>query len=106
MHTLLPEDELGVETVTTCRNLWWTLYILDRHFSASLGLPMLLQDSDITTPATAPNIGSQGDSARSLQVNLSHLMTVILTSKSDLKIIESKCTASNARSEQRSTHPI
>ncbi|KAL6409928.1 hypothetical protein AUP68_06334 [Ilyonectria robusta] len=79
LHTQLPENELGTETVTSCRDLWWTLYIMDRHFSSSLGLPMSVQDSDITTTVNPPNLGSQGDSARSLQVNLSHLLSVILT---------------------------
>ncbi|KAF5003856.1 hypothetical protein FDECE_9621, partial [Fusarium decemcellulare] len=79
LHTQLPDNELGIETVTCCRDLWWTLYIMDRHFSSSLGLPMSVQDSDITTTVNPPNIGSQGDSARSLQVNLSHLLSVILT---------------------------
>jgi hypothetical protein len=82
MHTPLPENELGVETVTCCRDLWWTLYIMDRHFSASMGVPMSLQDSDITTPVNPPTQGSPEDSARSLQVNLSHLLAVILTCKS------------------------
>lgn len=56
---------------------------MDRHFSSSLGLPMSVQDSDISTPVNPPNVGSQDDSARSLQVNLSHLLSVILTSKSE-----------------------
>ncbi len=60
MHTPLPENELGVETVTCCRDLWWTLYIMDRHFSASMGVPMSLQDSDITTPVNPPTQGSPG----------------------------------------------
>ncbi|KAM0230419.1 hypothetical protein ACHAPO_009183 [Fusarium lateritium] len=79
LHTQLPDNELGNETVTRCRDLWWTLYIMDRHFSSSLGLPMSVQDSDISTPVNPPNVGSQDDSARSLQVNLSHLLSVILT---------------------------
>ncbi|KAF4949176.1 hypothetical protein FGADI_9093 [Fusarium gaditjirri] len=79
LHTQLPDDELGSETVTSCRDLWWTLYIMDRHFSSSLGLPMSVQDSDISTTVNPPNVGSQDDSARSLQVNLSHLLSVILT---------------------------
>ncbi|KAM0417420.1 hypothetical protein ACHAPT_012569 [Fusarium lateritium] len=79
LHTQLPESELGPQTLTCCRDLWWTLYIMDRHFSSSLGIPMSVQDSDITTTVNPPNIGSQGDSARSLQVNLSHLLSVILT---------------------------
>ncbi|EFY98027.2 Zn(II)2Cys6 transcription factor [Metarhizium robertsii ARSEF 23] len=79
LHTQLPQEELGAEKVTHCRDLWWTLYIMDRHFSSSLGLPMSVQDGDITTPVNPPNVGSQSDSARSLQVNLSHLMSIIVT---------------------------
>ena len=47
---------------------------------------MSVQDSDISTPVDPPNIGSQDNSARSLQVNLSHLLSVILTSKSNLSL--------------------
>ncbi|KAJ6442455.1 C6 transcription factor [Purpureocillium lavendulum] len=64
---------------TYVRDLWWTLYIMDRHFSSSVGLPMSVQDSDITTPVNPPGLGTAVDSARSLQANLSHLMSVILT---------------------------
>ncbi|KAI1453549.1 fungal-specific transcription factor domain-containing protein [Annulohypoxylon moriforme] len=79
LHTQLPEHELGVETIQSCRDLWWTLYLMDRHFSSSVGLPMSIQDSDITTPINPPNAISRGDSCRTLQVNLSHLLSVILT---------------------------
>ncbi|KAI1204694.1 uncharacterized protein F4807DRAFT_446372 [Annulohypoxylon truncatum] len=79
LHTQLPEHGLGAETIHNCRDLWWTLYLMDRHFSSSLGLPMSIQDSDITTPINPPNADSRGDSCRTLQVNLSHLLSVILT---------------------------
>ncbi|SPO07038.1 uncharacterized protein DNG_09732 [Cephalotrichum gorgonifer] len=83
LHTQLPEDELGVNVVVRCRNLWWTLYIIDRHFSSSLGLPMSTPDSDITalidsTSSTAP----QRDSLLSLQVRISRQLSFILKSKS------------------------
>ena len=80
MHTQLPEHELGPKMAAYARDLWWTLYSMDRHFSSSVGLPMSVQDSDITTPVNPPGTGSAVDTARSLQVNLSHLMSVILTS--------------------------
>lgn len=81
MHTRLPEHELGTKLSTHSRDLWWTLYIMDRHFSSSVGLPMSVQDSDITTLVNPPDTGTAVDTARSLQVNLSYLMAVILTSK-------------------------
>ncbi|KAI9034871.1 Zn(II)2Cys6 transcription factor [Aspergillus affinis] len=79
LHTELPEDELGVETVARCRNLWWTLYVMDRHFSSSVGLPMTTHDDDITTVIDPPSTCSQRDATLSLHVKLSHLLSFILT---------------------------
>ena len=79
LHTELPEDELGVKTVNRCRNLWWTLYVMDRHISSSLGLPMAIQDSDITTVLNSAREGSRHDATLSLHVKLSYLFTSILS---------------------------
>ncbi|OJJ35927.1 hypothetical protein ASPWEDRAFT_532510 [Aspergillus wentii DTO 134E9] len=79
LHTQLPEEELGPEVLMRCRNLWWTLYIMDRHFSSSLGLPMTTHDSDITTLVDPPSACSQQDATLSLQVRLSQLLSSILT---------------------------
>ncbi|KAL5362581.1 Zn(II)2Cys6 transcription factor [Aspergillus floccosus] len=80
LHTQLPESELGSATVARCRNLWWTLYIMDRHFSSSLGLPMTTHDSDITTSFDSPTTCSQRDATLAIQVRLSHLLSSIITS--------------------------
>lgn len=77
MHTQLPEEILGAATVTQCRNLWWSLYIIDHHFSPSLGLPMALQDTDITTPIDPPSPNSQ-DVAFSLQIRITRMLALIL----------------------------
>ncbi|OJI96044.1 hypothetical protein ASPVEDRAFT_35372 [Aspergillus versicolor CBS 583.65] len=79
LHTELPEEELGADTVDRCRNLWWTLYVMDRHVSSSLGLPMTTQDSDITTVLKPANTGSRRDATLSLHVKLSYLFSSILT---------------------------
>ncbi|RJE23739.1 hypothetical protein PHISCL_03932 [Aspergillus sclerotialis] len=73
LHTDLPEHELGLDTVTRCRNLWWTLYVMDRHVSSSLGLPMIVQDSDITTVLNPARAGSRRDATLILHVKLSYL---------------------------------
>ncbi|KAB8263078.1 hypothetical protein BDV32DRAFT_136151 [Aspergillus pseudonomiae] len=78
LHTHLPEEQLGAETVSRCRDLWWTLYILDRHFSYSVGLPMMTQDSDISTPIDPPSTCSHRDIVMSLQAKLAHLLSNIL----------------------------
>ncbi|KAL3454224.1 hypothetical protein BJX65DRAFT_317914 [Aspergillus insuetus] len=80
MHTQLPGDELGAETVARCRNLWWTLYVLDQHFSTSVGASMTPKDSDITTLLDPPATSSQSDATLGLLVRLSHLLSYILSS--------------------------
>ncbi|KAJ5814186.1 uncharacterized protein N7503_000936 [Penicillium pulvis] len=77
MHTQLPEDVLGDATVTRCRNLWWSLYIMDRHISPSLGLPMALQDSDITTLINSP-LTSRQNLTFSLQVRITRMLSFII----------------------------
>ncbi|KAL4952954.1 hypothetical protein BDW69DRAFT_195255 [Aspergillus filifer] len=79
MHTQLPEDELGPEIVARCRNLWWTLYVLDRHISSSVGASMTPQDSDISALLDSPTAGSQSDATLGLSVRLSHLLSYILS---------------------------
>lgn len=81
LHTALPEEEIGSETVARCRNLWWNLYIIDRHFSSSIGVPMSVADSDITTLMNPLNTCSQEETTINLRVKLSHLLAVTLTSK-------------------------
>ncbi|GLA19686.1 hypothetical protein AnigIFM62618_007805 [Aspergillus niger] len=80
MHTQLPEDELGAETVARSRDLWWTLYVLDRHISSSVGASMTLQDSDITTLLDPPGTTTQSNATLGLLVRLSHLLSYILSS--------------------------
>lgn len=80
LHTQLPEDELGSETVARCRNLWWMLYIVDRLFSSSLGVPMTTPDSDITTKFDDSKGHVETGSTLRLQVGLSQLLSHIITS--------------------------
>ncbi|OOQ91732.1 Zn(II)2Cys6 transcription factor [Penicillium brasilianum] len=77
MHTQLPEEVLGAMTVARCRNLWWSLYIMDRHFSPSLGLPMTTKDSEITTLISSPS-SSPRDLAFSLQVRITRMHSFII----------------------------
>ncbi|PWY87284.1 Zn(II)2Cys6 transcription factor [Aspergillus sclerotioniger CBS 115572] len=78
LHTELPEEELGSATLDRCRNLWWTLYIMDRHFSSSLGIPMIVHDSDITALIESPTQSCQRNATLSLRVKLSRPLSTIL----------------------------
>lgn len=81
LHTELPEQELGAAAVDRCRNLWWTLYIMDRHFSSSLGIPMIVHDSDVTALIDSPTQSCQRNAMLSLRVKLSRLLSTILGSR-------------------------
>jgi hypothetical protein len=83
MHTQLPEDVLGSSTVVRCRNIWWSLYIMDRQFSPSLGLPMTTQDSDISTLIN-PQVSDPRDVTFSLQVRITRMLSFIISGKSCL----------------------
>lgn len=83
LHTNLPEEQLGKGTVYQCRNLWWTLYIMDRRFSSTLGIPLIVQDHDIAFVPTPLSSASPEDATLCLQVKLWQLMSLILSSKMD-----------------------
>ncbi|OKO99553.1 Proline utilization trans-activator [Penicillium subrubescens] len=79
MHTQLPEEVLGAATVARCRNLWWSLYTMDRHFSPSLGLPMTTKDSEITTLISSSSSNPDPkDLAFSLQVRITRMHSFII----------------------------
>jgi hypothetical protein len=84
MHTQLPEEVLGVATVARCRNLWWSLYIIDHHFSPSLGLPITTRDRDITALTnTGKNLDSGNrDLIFDLQIRLTRMLSSIMSCKS------------------------
>jgi proline utilization trans-activator len=81
LHTQLPEDELGPETVIRVRDLWWTLYIMDRQYSSSLGIPKMTQDDDITTLLEDLETTSHQGYVLILQVQLWRVYSKILNSK-------------------------
>ncbi|KAJ5161977.1 hypothetical protein N7492_007369 [Penicillium capsulatum] len=78
MHTQLPDEALGTSTVAPCRNLWWSLYTMDRHISPSLGLPMTTKDSDITTLIN-PSTSGPRDLTFNLQVRITRMFSFIIS---------------------------
>ncbi|KAL3485509.1 hypothetical protein BJX62DRAFT_242865 [Aspergillus germanicus] len=75
IHTQLPEEVLGTAMVDRCRKLWWSLYILDRHLSPSLGLLLTTRDSDITTLIDP----QQQDRTFRLQVRITRMLSFIVS---------------------------
>jgi proline utilization trans-activator len=61
--------------------LWWTIYIIDRRLTASMGVPLLLHDSDITLPMPALPLIGESRSAFAFHVRLSAQLGQVLRGK-------------------------
>ena len=81
LHTELPS------TTPVCkrsRDLWWTVYTLDRQLSTSLGVPVSVQDHDISTPLYDTRNSAQEDCVLAMKVKLSQILSTVFDSKSPI----------------------
>lgn len=85
-HRTLPVEQLGERLVERGSNIWWTVYILDRKFSALIGSPSSVNDEDITAPLWDPRTCSQRAAALSLNVKITQVTSRMLNSKYFLNI--------------------
>lgn len=72
---------LDQEYVQRCRNVWWTVYILDRQMSSLMGVPVGLRDDDISASLPAFSMPSQKSLALELNVKLSGILSQIMNCK-------------------------
>lgn len=79
MHTNMQDNGLDQEYVQRCRNVWWTVYILDRQMSTSMGVPVGLRDEDISASFPIFSMSSKG-LALELNVKLSGILSQIMNS--------------------------
>lgn len=84
----MPDDVVGPELSERCNIIFWTVYILDREFSALMGGPMSVRDEDITTDLPSQKNNSTTAINMTLQIRLSRLTAQILTSKSTFEVFK------------------
>ena len=82
MHTNMEDQGLDDAHVQRCMNVWWTVYILDRQMSSLMGLPLALQDNDISAPLPTISGSVQKSLALEIHVKLSRILSQILNSES------------------------
>lgn len=59
------------------RKMWWTIYIIDRRFTSQMGVPVAIQDEDITVaPPKTP--GSRKASPLNMNANLARILTDVV----------------------------
>lgn len=79
LHRERPTNDWSPQATERCHRIWWTVYILDRTFSFSMGVPISIQDSDITTPMPQPE-GPTGQPFLYFHVKLSNLISEVVNS--------------------------
>ncbi|KAK5081033.1 hypothetical protein LTR05_008350 [Lithohypha guttulata] len=78
MHTNMQVEGLDEQHVQRCRNVWWTVYILDRQMSSLMGVPLAVKDDDITASLPTFHGSLQKTLALELNVKLSGIISRIL----------------------------
>ncbi|KAE8362684.1 Zn(II)2Cys6 transcription factor [Aspergillus caelatus] len=52
-HTNIPSGTLDERETQRSRNVWWTVFILERQFTVLMGVPLGINDDEISTPLPA-----------------------------------------------------
>lgn len=81
LHTDMQSNYFAEDVVERSREVWWTVYVLDRQLSSLLGAPLALADEDIT--AHLPSY--EGSARKSLALSI-----MIQTSKATAEIQRSR----------------
>lgn len=78
MHTNMQVEGLTEQHVQRCRNVWWTVYILDRQMSSLMGVPIAVKDDDISAYLPTFSGSLLKSQALELNVKLSGIISQIL----------------------------
>jgi proline utilization trans-activator len=64
-----------------CREIWWTIYILDSHMSALMGVPQSLSEHDVTAQLPEFAAHTSKSLALGIHVKLARATSSILQSE-------------------------
>ena len=81
MHTDIKSHYLAEHAAERRREVWWTVYVLDRQMSSLLGVPLAFSDEDIS--AQLPTFAGSPHKAvaLSIHVKISQATAVIMKSR-------------------------
>lgn len=82
LHTDMDTQHHSPASLERCREIWWTVYVLDCHMSSLMGVPFTLNERDITARLPAFGGANQKTLALSVHVKLAKVTATILQSKS------------------------
>lgn len=61
-----------------CRSVWWTVYVLDRSFTSSMGVPTSLRDQDISITFPSHQNGNRKDMVLSFYARISRNLAQVI----------------------------
>lgn len=74
----MPPAFTDQESAQRRRNVWWTVYVLDRQLSSMIGAPCSIQDIDITSRLPSETDKSQRSAVFSINVQLSKITAQVM----------------------------
>ncbi|KAM0794849.1 Zn(II)2Cys6 transcription factor [Usnea florida] len=78
IHTDIQSRHHSEPVTERCREVWWTVYVLDCHLSSLMGTPLALAEQDISAQLPSFAGFSQKSLALSIHVRLAKTTTLIL----------------------------
>jgi proline utilization trans-activator len=80
VHTNMSNRNLADPMRERCREIWWTIYILDSHMSALMGVPQSLSEHDVTAQLPEFAAHTSKSLALGIHVKLARATSSILQS--------------------------
>ena len=81
VHTDMPSQHHSDPVLERCREIWWTVYVLDCHMCSLLGVPGALAEQEITARLPRFVSSPQKSLALGIHVKLAKITALILQSK-------------------------
>lgn len=80
-HTDMPAHQHPADVIERCRKIWWTVYILDSHMSALMGVPRTMNERDISAQLPTFCNSTHRSHALHIHIKLANIEGMIQQSK-------------------------
>jgi proline utilization trans-activator len=81
LHTDMQNCQHSNTVLERCREIWWTIYLLDCHMSSLIGSPLALAEREISTRLPSFVSSPQKSIALGIHVKLASIIALTLGSK-------------------------
>lgn len=81
IHTDIQSCHHSESVIERCREVWWTVYVLDCHLSSLMGTSLALAEQDVSAQLPSFAGFSQKSLALPIHVRLAKATTLIIRSK-------------------------